>query len=232
MEATASTEPKIRIMIADGHALFREAIRAAMESETSFEVVALAGNGEDAVTQAEATTPEIAFLADGDLSDIDGIEAARRIKSKVPTCRIIILAATADHQGLVDALEAGADGYLTKDCALSELIHAAKAVNSGDVLIPGWMLGGLLARLMRRRKSQEDALRRVWELTRREREVLSLLAEGEDNEGIAEVLVISPQTARTHIQNILGKLGVHSRLEAAAFVAQNNVLEELTTNSQ
>jgi two-component system, NarL family, response regulator DegU len=227
-----TNEPKIRILIADGHALFREAIRAAMETEASFEVVALSGSGDDAIHLAETTRPEIAFLADGELSDIDGIEAARRIKAAAPECRIIILAAEADPQGLVDALEAGADGYLTKDCALSELIHAAKAVNSGDVLIPGWMLGGLLSRLMRRRKSQEDALRRVWELTRREREVLSLLAEGEDNEGIAEVLVISPQTARTHIQNILGKLGVHSRLEAAAFVAQNNVLEELTTNSQ
>lgn len=232
MALSGTNEPKIRIMIADGHALFREAIRAAMESEASFEVVALAGNVEDAIHQAETTKPEIAFLADGDLSDIDGIQATSRIKTKVPECRVIILAAEADHQGLVDALEAGADGYLTKDCALSELIHAAKAVNSGDVLIPGWMLGGLLARLMRRRKTQEDALRRVWELTRREREVLSLLAEGKDNEGIAGVLVISPQTARTHIQNILGKLGVHSRLEAAAFVAQNNVLEELTTNSQ
>ncbi len=215
-------------MIADGHALFREALRAAMESEATFEIVAMAGNGDDAIQQAEATRPEIAFLADGALSDIDGVEATRRIKTRVPECRIIILAAEADHQGLVDALEAGADGYLTKDCALSELIHAARAVNGGDVLIPGWMLGGLLSRLMRRRKTQEDALRRVWELTRREREVLSLLAEGEDNEGIAAVLVISPQTARTHIQNILGKLGVHSRLEAAAFVAQNNILDELT----
>ena len=225
------TEPEIRIMIADDLALFREAIRAAMESEPSFQIVAMAGNGEDAIRQAEAAKPEIAFLADGAQSDIDGVEATRRIKNKVPECRVIILAAEADHQGLVDALEAGADGYLTKDCALSELIHAAKSVHGGDVLIPGWMLGGLLSRLMRRRKTQEDALRRVWELTRREREVLSLLAEGEDNEGIAEVLVISPQTARTHIQNILGKLGVHSRLEAAAFVAQNNILDELTSTA-
>lgn len=231
MDPKALNETKIRIMIADGHALFREAIRAAMESESSFEVVAMAANSDEAIEQAENIKPEIAFLADGDLSQIDGVQATRRIKTRVPECRVIILAAEADHQGLVNALEAGADGYLTKDCALSELIHAARAVHSGDVLIPGWMLGGLLSRLMRRRKTQEDALRRVWELTRREREVLSLLAEGEDNEGIAQVLVISPQTARTHIQNILGKLGVHSRLEAAAFVAQNNVLDELIPNS-
>ena len=231
MDPKVLNQKKIRIMIADGHALFREAIRAAMESESSFEVVAMAANGDEAVEQAESIRPEIAFLADGDLSQIDGVQTTRRIKTRVPECRIIILAAEADHQGLVNALEAGADGYLTKDCALSELIHAARAVHSGDVLIPGGMLGGLLSRLMRRRKTQEDALRRVWELTRREREVLSLLAEGEDNEGIAQVLVISPQTARTHIQNILGKLGVHSRLEAAAFVAQNNVLDELIPSS-
>ena len=230
MDWKALDETKIRIMIADGHALFREAIRSAMESESSFEVVAMAANGDEAIEQAESIKPEIVFL-DRDLSQTDGVEATRRIKTRVPECRVILLAAEADHQGLLNALEAGADGYLTKDCALSELIHAARAVHSGDVLIPGWMLGGLLSRLMRRRKTQEDALRRVWELTRREREVLSLLAEGEDNEGIAQVLVISPQTARTHIQNILGKLGVHSRLEAAAFVAQNDVLDELVPSS-
>jgi two-component system nitrate/nitrite response regulator NarL len=89
------------------------------------------------------------------------------------------------------------------------------------------MLGPLLKRLIVRRREQDEALRRMSRLTRREREVLALLAEGADNDGIAQALVISPQTARTHIQNVLSKLGVHSRLEAAAFVVQNGILDEL-----
>jgi two-component system nitrate/nitrite response regulator NarL len=89
------------------------------------------------------------------------------------------------------------------------------------------MLGPLLSRLILRRREQDDALRRAGRLTRREREVLALLAEGGDNDAIAQRLVISPQTARTHIQNVLSKLGVHSRLEAAAFVIQNGILEDL-----
>jgi two-component system nitrate/nitrite response regulator NarL len=91
------------------------------------------------------------------------------------------------------------------------------------------MLGALLARLIRRRREQDEAIRRMSRLTRREKEVLALLAGGADNDAIAQALVISPQTARTHIQNVLGKLGVHSRLEAAAFVMQNGILDELAT---
>jgi two-component system nitrate/nitrite response regulator NarL len=89
------------------------------------------------------------------------------------------------------------------------------------------MLGSLLSRLIRRRREQDEALQRISRLTKREKEVLAFLAEGRDNDGIAQALVISPETARTHIQNVLGKLGVHSRLEAAAFVIQNGILEDL-----
>jgi two-component system nitrate/nitrite response regulator NarL len=89
------------------------------------------------------------------------------------------------------------------------------------------MLGALLSRLIVHRRQQDEALKRMARLTRREREILALLAEGADNDAIAQELVISPQTARTHIQNVLGKLGVHSRLEAAAFVLQNGIMEDL-----
>ena len=217
---------KVRILLADGHALFREAVRAAMENEDMFEIVAVAADGNEAIEKARDTVPDVALL-DAELPSTTGPRAARAIKESVPQCGVLILAGEEDSQALVEALEYGADGYLTKDCALAELIDATKAVHRGDVLIPGRMLGGLLARLMRRRKAQEDALRRIWELTKREREVLALLADGADNETIADALVISPQTARTHIQNILGKLGVHSRLEAAAFVVQNRMMDEL-----
>lgn len=216
----------VRILIADGQALFREAVRVVLESEQDLEVAGEAGDGVEAVSQAERMRPDVALI-DAGLSNCDGIRATELITEKIPGCKVLVLAAEADQSVLIDALEAGASGYLTKESPLGELIDAARAVRRGETLIPGPMLGGLLASLIQRRRDHEGARRRMENLTRREREVLALLARGADNDGIAQALVISPQTARTHVQNILGKLEVHSRLEAAAFVTQNGILEEL-----
>jgi DNA-binding NarL/FixJ family response regulator len=139
----------------------------------------------------------------------------------------LILCDENDDRIFVDALEAGASGFLSKSSPLAELTDAVRSLVRGEILIPSRMMGGLLARLIRRRREQDHALRALSRLTRREREVLRLLAQGTDNDGIAQTLVISPQTARTHVQNVLGKLGVHSRLEAAAFVTSSGLLEEL-----
>jgi DNA-binding NarL/FixJ family response regulator len=216
----------VRILLAEGHSLFREAVRAVFESEPDLEVVAEASSGLEAVEESQRARPDIAFL-DSALPNCDGIKAAALIKERIPDCKIMILSDTEDQGVLIEAIEAGASGYLTKQCPLADLIEAVRAVDRGETLIPPRMLGTLLARLIRHRREQERALRSASGLTRREREVLALLAEGADNQTIAQQLVISPQTARTHIQNIFGKLGVHSRLEAAAFVMQNQILDDL-----
>lgn len=132
---------------------------------------------------------------------------------------------------LLEVLDAGANGYLTRDAPLAELIRATRAVHGGETLVPPKMLGPLLSSLLRRKRDQDRAFERLARLTVREREVLALLAQGSDNDGIARALVISPQTARTHIQNILGKLEVHSRLEAAAFVTRSGLLGNLVRTS-
>jgi DNA-binding NarL/FixJ family response regulator len=213
-------------LLADEHSLFREAVRVVLESQSDMEVVAEARDGAQAVAEAEALSPDLAILDVG-LPNCDGIRATHMIRERVPNCRVMLLAPEDDHDLLLDALEAGATGYLTKGSPLGELIDAARAVHSGETLVPRNMLGALLAGLIRRRRAEDEAMRRMSGLTKREREVLGLLAKGADNDGIAQALVISPQTARTHIQNVLGKLGVHSRLEAAAFVMQNGILGEL-----
>jgi DNA-binding NarL/FixJ family response regulator len=221
-----SSNGAVRIVLAEGHSLFREAVRAVFESEADLEVVAEASSGLEAVEESDRTKPDVAFL-DAALPNCDGVKAAALIKQRVPDCKVMILSDTEDQAVLVEAIEAGASGYLTKQCPLADLIEAVRAVDRGETLIPPRMLGTLLARLIRNRRDQEEALRCASGLTRREREVLALLAQGADNQAIAQRLVISPQTARTHIQNILGKLGVHSRLEAAAFVIQNEILDDL-----
>jgi DNA-binding NarL/FixJ family response regulator len=206
--------------------LFREAVRSVLEAEPDVAVVADAGDGLSAMMEVGRTRPDCVLL-DSALGTVDGIKATRMIKDRLPDCAVIVLAADEDPEVLLASIEAGATGFLTKGVPIDELIDAVRAACRGETMIPPRMLSDLLHRLLYRRKEQEEALRRTSRLTRREREVLALLAEGAGNESIAEALVISPQTARTHIQNVLGKLGVHSRLEAAMFVAQNGIEREL-----
>lgn len=217
---------RIRVLLADGHALFREAVTSVLEGDGDIVVVGDAGDGSEAVAEAARTHPDCVFV-DDQLGAIDCVETTRRIKDRLPDCAVILLASEEDEATLVASIEAGASGYLTKESPVTELIDAVHTVHRGEVVVPPHMLGPLLSGLIRRRKEQDEAMRRMSRLTRREREVLALLAEGAGNDGIAETLVISPQTARTHVQNLIAKLGVHSRLEAAMFVARNGMLREL-----
>jgi DNA-binding NarL/FixJ family response regulator len=215
----------IRVLLADEHSLFREAMRIALETATDMRVRGEARNGREAVAEAERIRPQIALI-DAGLKNVDGIRATRLIRERVPGCRVLVLSGEHDERVLVQAMEAGASGYLTKEAPLSELLRATTAIGEGETVIPPRMLGPLLSALIQGRDDRDIAFQRVNRLTRREREVLSLVADGADNHVIAAALVISPQTARTHIQNVLGKLGVHSRLEAAAFARDRRLLIE------
>jgi DNA-binding NarL/FixJ family response regulator len=221
-----SEDVRIRILLADEQLLFREAVKAVLQSQPDIEVVAEAKDGAEAVLEAERMAPDV-LLLDLGIDGGRGLRATEQIIQSIPRCRALILSDREDPIALAQSLEAGASGYLTKDCPLSELIHAVRAIHRGETLVPPRMLGPLLGQLIRRRRQQRDALRRTARLTRREREVLALLAGGADNVAIARALVISRETARTHIQNVLSKLEVHSRLEAAAFVMQNGILEDV-----
>jgi DNA-binding NarL/FixJ family response regulator len=217
---------QVRVLLADEQSLFREAVRAVLQSETDLDVVAEARDGVQAVSEAERVRPDIAIL-DAGLPNCDGIRATRLIAESLSTCRVLVLGVGSDIRQMVEALEAGARGYLTKETPLADLIEATRKLARGETLIPPGMLGPLLAHLIHRHREEEEARRRVSQLTRREREVLALLADGADNDSIAQRLVISPETARTHVQNVLHKLDVHSRLEAAAFVLQTGMMREL-----
>lgn len=214
---------KFGILLAEDHALFREAVRAVLEGEGEFEVVGEASSGDEVLSQLDASHPDLVVLdveiADGD----DRLIGA--IKQALPGCRVLMLVESNGHAAVLRAARAGAEGFVTKESPLQGLLGAVRALKKGETVVPGHMLGPLLTTLMRQRKQEDAAFERILRLTVREKEVLALLAEGADNEAIARALVISPQTARTHIQNILGKLNVHSRLEAAAIAMQNGLLE-------
>lgn len=216
----------VRILIADGQSLFREAMRAIIDAERDLHVVAEAGTGLQALEAAVRTEPDVALLYAG-IESTDAIRTIGMLRERVPGCRVLILAGEEHHGTLAASIEAGASGFLTKGSPLAEVLEATRAVARGETVIPPQMLGGLLTRLTTRKRERDLAQERLDRLTSREREVLALLARGADNETIGAALVISPHTARTHIQNILNKLGAHSRLEATSFLFRNGNLEEL-----
>lgn len=216
----------IRIVLADGQTLFREAVRTTLEREPGLTVVAVAGDGRQAVIESERHRPDVVILTDG-LPDRDGIQVTHLIRKRNPDTRVVFLADDEDNDLVIAALEAGANGYLTKTCVLTELIEATRVVSRGETLVQSRTLGRLIERLMHRRTERTNGMRALSRLTRREREVLALLAAGGNNKSIGQALYISPQTARTHVQHVLSKLGVHSRLAAAAFAMQDGIRDEL-----
>lgn len=219
---------KIRLLLADSQLLFRQAVRRGLEGEDDLAIVAEAGNGPQTLAEAERTHPDVLFLGTTVWRQ-NGNGLVSQLRDRLPRCRVVILADDDDQAVLVEVIEGGASGYVTKESPLADLGTAARAVHRGETVVPGRMLGDLIDALLRRQRTQLEAFRRMGRLTPREREVLGLLTDGADKDTIARTLVISPQTARTHIQNILTKLGLHSRLEAVAFVVRHQLLGDLAS---
>ncbi len=216
----------IRILLVDEQSLFRQAMAGVLDGQPGMQIVAEAEDAPCAVRDAKITNPNVAFL-DANLMRSGLASTVTCIKESAPGCEVIVLSSHRQTAELAEALLAGASAYLTKEAPIDELIRATRSVHRGETVVPPEMVGPLLALLLDRRGERAHLVKRLARLTKREREVLALLAEGADKGVIAERLVISPQTARTHIQNILEKLGVHSRLEAAAFARQHEILREL-----
>jgi DNA-binding NarL/FixJ family response regulator len=216
----------VRILLADEHSLFREALRVALEMEPDMCVVADARDAFHAVSEADRTRPDIVLLH-ATLASCDGASTISLIKKRVPDCKVLVLTDDEEQGALTRALEMGASGFLTKESPVGELIEGMRTVERGEMLVPSRLLRRLFDDLLRHRRKQDEAIERLSRLSRREREVLALLAEGAGNDAIGEALIISPETARTHIQNVLAKLGAHSRLEAGTFVLQNGILDDL-----
>jgi DNA-binding NarL/FixJ family response regulator len=218
-------DPIIRVLFADHEPLFREAIRMVIDNQHDLLVVAEAETGCQAVALVQELAPDVAIIA-ADLPACEGEDAVRVVEECAERCRVLVLSRDENQDALLAALEAGAAGFLARTSPLGDLIAAIRSIHLGEATVPPMMLGPLLAALIRRRREQAGVMQRISALTRREREVLVLVCRGADSRTIAEELVISPETARTHVQNVLGKLGVHSRTEAAALVGGSDLMEQ------
>lgn len=211
--------PEIRVFVAGEEPLFSNALCHALSRQPGFRVVGETSDGLDAVSETARVHPDVVVL-DSNLPRCSAVEVTRMLRERRDACRIVVLTSSEDGDVLARAVEAGANGYLTKGAALAELVQTARAVHTGETQIPSGMLGDLLRTLVDAGKERQEASTLVDRLSEREKRVLALLAEGASNRTIAEILTISPQTVRTHVQNILRKLEVHSRLEAAALATK------------
>lgn len=216
----------IRVLLVHARSLFRQAVGGVLNGEYDLEVIAESHSAVQAVRDAERTHPDVALI-DGGLMEPGLSSLISGIKAVVPKCKFLVLTSDEQLNPIVDSLRAGANGYLTMEMSIAELLEATRSVSRGDTVIPQRMLSALLTVLVNQRGEVDDSIKTLSRLTRREKEVLALLADGSDKDAIARALAISPQTARTHVQNILAKLGLHSRLEAAAFARKHPILNEL-----
>jgi DNA-binding NarL/FixJ family response regulator len=211
---------RLRVVIADDQPLMRAGFKAVLEATGSIEVVAEAGNGEEAVRAAEAHGPDV-VLMDIRMPGMDGIEATRRL----PRHRVLILTTFGLDEYIVEALRAGASGFLLKDAPAREVVDAVRAVAAGDAVLAPSVTRQLLDQVGRRLPAPVSrSADGLGELTEREQQVLRMLAVGLSNAEIAEALVLSEATVKTHVSNLLGKLGLRDRVQAVIYAYESGLI--------
>ncbi len=209
-------DKSVRVMVVDDHPMWRDGVARDLE-EAGYEVVACLGEGAQAVRLASATRPDVVVL-DLQLPDLRGDEVIRGIKGAHPSARILMLSASGEQQDVLDAVKAGAAGYLLKSAGQADFLDAVRRTAAGDaVFTPG--LAGLVLGEYRRTADDDSAPK----LTARETEVLRLVAKGMSYKQIAERLVLSHRTVQNHVQNTLGKLQLHNRVELARFAIEKGL---------
>jgi DNA-binding NarL/FixJ family response regulator len=206
----------IRVAIVDDHAVVRQGLEQLLAVEDDIEVVGTASNGEEAHALLAAATPDV-FLMDLSMPDVDGIEATRRILADSPGVHVVVLTSFADRQRILDALEAGASGYLLKDADPSEVAEAVRVAAAGES-----PLDPKAARvLLDARREQQPANAAAEKLTAREREVLELVGQGLANKQIARRLGIAERTVKAHLTSVFQTIGVVDRTQAALWAQKN-----------
>jgi DNA-binding NarL/FixJ family response regulator len=218
MDSVIDEEGPIRVLLVDDHAVVRRGLRGFLELLKDFDVVGEAENGREGVAAADRLVPDV-ILMDLLMPEMGGLEAIAAIKQGHPEIEIVAVTSFIEEEKVTSALEAGASGYLLKDAEAEEVAQAIRAAYNGEVhLDPA--VSRLLAQRLRQRKEAEP----IEPLTAREKEVLSQLAKGASNKEIAYELGITERTARTHVSNILGKLALASRTQAALYAVEHKLV--------
>ncbi|GAA1479087.1 response regulator transcription factor [Nocardioides aestuarii] len=211
----------VRVLIVDDHEVLASSLAQALDIEPDLQVVGRAGSLSAAEAMITSTMPDV-LLLDHRLPDGDGVGAIPRLRALRPRMAVVVLTASTAEHVLVSAIESGASGFVSKTRGLPELVSAVRAAAAGEAVVSPEMLSRLLPRLQRQRNRGNGHQA----LTEREREVLSLVAEGLTNAAIAERLVVSVHTVRNHVANLSAKLGASSKLEALAIAVREGLLPD------
>jgi len=210
----------IRVLLVDDHAVVREGLRNFLALQDGLEIVGEASDGNEAIEQAQRLEPDV-ILMDLVMPGLDGIGAMRQLRVRSPTSRVIVLTSFLEDERVLPAIQAGAAGYLLKNVEPAELARAIRAAHAGEAIIDPTAAARLVHAIA------DDARPRVQEperLTRRERDVLELIARGRSNKRIALELGISEKTVKTHVGHLLAKLGVSDRTQAAVMAVEEGLV--------
>jgi DNA-binding NarL/FixJ family response regulator len=224
-EAAGPTETlatdQLRVMLVDDHDLFRTGLRNLLE-EQGVQIVAEASDGSAALSLVRELTPDVVVM-DLNMPGMNGIEATREIARQAPLTRVVVLTISDEDDDVIDAILAGACGYLLKDSSIQDLRQGIRAASVGEALISPHIATKVLQRL-RASSVDSEAVARGPELSDRETQVLRLIANGKDNAEIAQDLHISPKTVKNHISNILMKLQIENRIQAAVYAVRRGLV--------
>lgn len=212
----------VNILIADDHSVVRAGLRALLERQGRFRVIAEAGTGEEAIAKAQEFHPDVAVL-DVRMPGVSGIEACRQIVATVPGCRVIILTSYAEDELLFAAIQAGASGYVLKRIGDNELVSAVDRVSRGEGMLDPSMTSAVFNEMRKAGEAQNAAAFSA--LTTQELSVLALVADGLTNRQIAMKMYLGEGTVRNYVSSVLSKINVANRAEAAAYAVKHNIRE-------
>lgn len=210
----------IRVVLVDDHSMIRIGLKAFFDTITDIEVVGEAGSGEEGLRVIEETHPDV-VLMDLIMNGMDGVEATQQVKKICPACKVIILTSYHEDSHIFPAIRAGALSYVLKDIDPDDLARAIRAAHAGDAMINPQVAARMVKEIQ---GNNQDALNPFVELTDRELDVLRMIAVGKNNQEIAAELVVSESTVKTHITNLLSKLHVKDRTQAAAYAWQHGIV--------
>jgi DNA-binding NarL/FixJ family response regulator len=211
-----------RVLLVDDHDLFRTGLKTLLE-EQGIRVVGEAGNGQTALRLVSELAPEVVIM-DLNMPGLSGVATTREVTSLSPLTRVVVLTISSDDNDVMDAVMAGACGYLLKDSSIHDLVGGIRAAAAGESLISPQIAAKVLQRLRAHGTSADVAEKVTAELSDREIEVLKLIANGKDNAEIARDLYISPKTVKNHISNILMKLQIENRIQAAVYAVRSGLV--------
>ena len=216
-------EGAIRVLVVDDQPVFTEMLRVVLDMQPDIKVVGMAFTGDEGLQAALEMQPDV-LLVDYHMPGKTGLEVIKELRAEGRETTVVVLTADTDEAIMAEAIEAGAAGYITKQQALNEVVQAVRTASEGEPVVPAFMIPRILSHFHRQQQREQQAEMLREKLSGREIQILEQLARGLSNEAISETFVLSPNTVRTHIQNVIKKMGVHSKLQATTLALQLGII--------